>query len=1059
MKSNLPLFWLAAVALLAQGACAATTLTVNTTTDTHSVGFTSEIPGGAGPSGSTASTDSGGNTSLRSALEYASVLGGAWVINLPVGTYSLSLGDLVVGVNANTTITIQGQGTSANTTINQTQTHRMVFVVNYNVDANVVFNLGNVTLSGGNENGSDSDGYGGNGGAILAGGSSSAPGNAVALTNVVFTGNTANGNANGGAISMTGGGNLTVANCTFSGNYAGAGGSGSGAGGAIYFDAGSNPGNVSINNSAFANNIAGGANGLGGAVYLAGGNTYTIDQCTFTGNTAATDGGAIYLASGELTASFNRITGNTAPAGSGSGLFVLSAGTGWADARNNWWGGNLGPNGTGGDSVATTTSFDSSSAPSSTTPPLSNGQVSFDPWLVLTHTANPTTILTSAFTTLTAGFTANSAGTPISASNLGALIGLPIAFNNPVNGALSSPQATIQAAGAATATFTAGATPGAGAADANVDNGTATASITIVGPPTANVQSVAVAQDTPKSIALTGSDPNSPPLGLTYTVTADPTHGTLSGTAPSLTYTPNAGYFGPDSFQFKVNNGFADSGGATVSLTVVGQPTASAQSVSTLQNSAVGVTLSGSDPDSPPLTLTYTVTATPTHGGLSGSAPNLTYTPNAGYTGPDSFQFKVNNGVLDSAAATVSVTVQPLPAVSLVVSGYPSPMTAGVAQTFTVTAKDSGGNTAVGYVGTVHFTSSDGQAALPSDYAFVTGDAGVHTFTATLKTAGTETLTATDTGTASITGTSGSVTVSAAAASGYRITDADSGTPAAGVGDALTITLVDPFGNPETGFTGDKNLTFSGLSVADDGTHPTVTDKNGTPVNLGTSTTITFASGVSSVGGLLKAYKAETQTLGAQDDASTPLSSTSPGGAPVSLTIANANPVASSPTYAHAPGISLKILLSDLLAGANDANHDTLSFASVATPSTGGATLFADSTYVYYTPNSAGNGDTFTYHISDGHGGTATGTVTVTVATPGGLALSIVASGGTVTITFFGIPGLEYDLQRATSLGPAPPANWATLPNPTQTASSSDGEFTFSDTPGSGTFFYRSLQH
>ena len=71
----------------------------------------------------------------------------------------------------------------------------------------------------------------------------------------------------------------------------------------------------------------------------------------------------------------------------------------------------------------------------------------------------------------------------------------------------------------------------------------------------------------------------------------------------------------------------------------------------------------------------------------------------------------------------------------------------------TVTARDAFGNIATGYTGTVHFTSSDGQAALPADYTFTAADAGVHTFTATLKTAGSQTITATDTVTATITGT------------------------------------------------------------------------------------------------------------------------------------------------------------------------------------------------------------------------------------------------------------------------------------------------------------------
>jgi hypothetical protein len=59
------------------------------------------------------------------------------------------------------------------------------------------------------------------------------------------------------------------------------------------------------------------------------------------------------------------------------------------------------------------------------------------------------------------------------------------------------------------------------------------------------------------------------------------------------------------------------------------------------------------------------------------------------------------------------------------------------------------GNIAAGYRGTVHFTSTDAQAVLPANYAFVAADNGVHTFTATLKTAGTQSLTATDTVTSS----------------------------------------------------------------------------------------------------------------------------------------------------------------------------------------------------------------------------------------------------------------------------------------------------------------------
>jgi hypothetical protein len=75
-----------------------------------------------------------------------------------------------------------------------------------------------------------------------------------------------------------------------------------------------------------------------------------------------------------------------------------------------------------------------------------------------------------------------------------------------------------------------------------------------------------VDEDGSLPITLTGTDPNGDPL--TYTVTTPPAHGTLGGTAPNLTYTPNANYNGPDSFAFKVNDGLADSAPATVSITV-----------------------------------------------------------------------------------------------------------------------------------------------------------------------------------------------------------------------------------------------------------------------------------------------------------------------------------------------------------------------------------------------------------------------------------------------------------------------------------------------------------
>ena len=79
--------------------------------------------------------------------------------------------------------------------------------------------------------------------------------------------------------------------------------------------------------------------------------------------------------------------------------------------------------------------------------------------------------------------------------------------------------------------------------------------------------------------------------------------------------------------------------------------------MTTEQGTARAITLTGSDPLYPSNLLTYTVIANPGHGVLSGAAPNLTYTPAAGFAGVDSVRFKVNNGTLDSAPATISITV------------------------------------------------------------------------------------------------------------------------------------------------------------------------------------------------------------------------------------------------------------------------------------------------------------------------------------------------------------------------------------------------------------------
>jgi hypothetical protein len=113
----------------------------------------------------------------------------------------------------------------------------------------------------------------------------------------------------------------------------------------------------------------------------------------------------------------------------------------------------------------------------------------------------------------------------------------------------------------------------------------------------------------------------------------------------------------------------------------------------------------------------------------------------------------------------------------------PATVTAGTPFTITVTALTAGKQIDDLYTGTVTFTSGDGMAVLPANYTFTGADLGVHTFTVTLETTGSQTVTATDTVHGRITGTA-TVTVNAAAAPPSRAATPSGRTAAAPPGAA-----------------------------------------------------------------------------------------------------------------------------------------------------------------------------------------------------------------------------------------------------------------------------------
>ncbi|KPK36070.1 MAG: hypothetical protein AMJ65_16745 [Phycisphaerae bacterium SG8_4] len=87
-------------------------------------------------------------------------------------------------------------------------------------------------------------------------------------------------------------------------------------------------------------------------------------------------------------------------------------------------------------------------------------------------------------------------------------------------------------------------------------------------------------------------------------------------------------------------------------------PTAESGEVTTQEDTPTSIVIAGSDEDADQLT--FSVITGPSHGRLSGTAPELTYSPHANFNGSDSFSFKVNDGEADSEVATVSIKVSPV---------------------------------------------------------------------------------------------------------------------------------------------------------------------------------------------------------------------------------------------------------------------------------------------------------------------------------------------------------------------------------------------------------------
>ncbi|MCM3629584.1 Ig-like domain-containing protein [Paenibacillus glycanilyticus] len=488
--------------------------------------------------------------------------------------------------------------------------------------------------------------------------------------------------------------------------------------------------------------------------------------------------------------------------------------------------------------------------------------------------------------------------------------------------------------------------------DGTDESNKATVTITVTAAPNAapvaQDGSESTNEDTPVNGAVSATDADN--NTLTYTLVTAPVNGTVVMNADgTFTYTPNANYNGTDSFTFKANDGKADSNVATVNLTINAvndAPTANNSSKITDENIAVSGTVTGQDVEG--TSLTYSLDTVPVNGTVVFNIDGTyTYTPNHNYSGSDSFTFVANDGALDSAPATVTITINevneaPVAQNDTLQTEEDKPLDGSALATdsdgdslqYSVVGQPSHGDVTMNSNGTFTYTP-DANYNGPDSFTFKANDGSEDSNTASISITITAvndapTADASSKTTAEDTAVSGSVTGQ----------DIDSST--------LTYVLVT---EPEHGT----------LAFNPDGTYTYTPDKD-----FNGSDSFTF--------------KANDGSLDS---------------APATVTI-TVTPVNDDPSAVNSGVTTNEDTPINNSVSANDADNDTITYTVVTAPEHGTLTLNPDGTYTY-TPDPNFNGeDTFTFEANDGHGGKSTGTVTITV-TP--VNDAPVADAGTKTTT------------------------------------------------------------
>jgi hypothetical protein len=471
------------------------------------------------------------------------------------------------------------------------------------------------------------------------------------------------------------------------------------------------------------------------------------------------------------------------------------------------------------------------------------------------------------------------------------------------------------------------------------DTATVTVTVNAVNDaPDAVNDSASTSEDTAVTVSVLGNDTDLDGDSLSISAVTQGTNGGVTISGANVIYTPNANFNGADSFTYIVSDGNGGSDTATVSLTITAAndaPDAVNDAASTNEDVAVTVSVLGNDSDLDGDSIAISAVTQGANGAVTISGSNVIYTPNANFNGADSFNYTISDGNGGSDTATVSVTINATNDAPDAVNDAAS-TNEDVAVTVSVLANDAdldGDSLSISAV----TQGSNGTVTISGSNVVYTPNAnfnGTDSFTYTVSDGQGGTATA-----------SVSVSVSAVNDPPTVVNDA----AATNEDTAVIVTVI----------ANDSDVDGDTLQVT------AVTQGTQGSIAINANDTVTYTPAPNTFG-------VDSFTYTVRDAANVTRTAT------VTVSVASLNdaPAAAADSANTREGASVVI---PVLANDSDLEGNPLTVTGTSTPANGMAAVNGDGT-VTYTADANFNGtDSFTYTLSDGQGGTANDTVTVTV--------------------------------------------------------------------------------